>query len=251
MAASGVAVKLRRFRQRFGISAPRLAIRTHVAWYWRALSAIAVLSVSLALGAWIYDAGRNLSGMSGSAWQNESQKLSDELQNLNAELTNLRSQAGAAESTLQIERVAQQRLSLEVKALEAENAKLKQDLAFFEGLIPAPEGGAGVRISRLQIERESPGKYKYRMLLANSSERHARDFVGTLRLVLKVQQDGKNDTITLPFADDPNQEGYNIEFRNLRRVEGRFVLPETVVVMSVEARLVQDGDVRARQSVNL
>lgn len=57
MATSSAAVKLKRLRQRFGISAPRVAIRTHVAWYWRALATVVVLSLSLALAAWIYDAG--------------------------------------------------------------------------------------------------------------------------------------------------------------------------------------------------
>ena len=47
MATSRVAVKLKRLRQRFGISAPRVAVRTQVAWYWRALKMIAILSVSL------------------------------------------------------------------------------------------------------------------------------------------------------------------------------------------------------------
>ena len=43
MATSGASVKFKRLRQRFGISAPKLAIRTHVAWYWRALAIIANL----------------------------------------------------------------------------------------------------------------------------------------------------------------------------------------------------------------
>lgn len=251
MGITSVALRLKRLRQRFGISAPKLAIRTHVAWYWRALSAIAILSVSLALGAWIYDAARDISGKSGSVWEIEGRRLAAELADVKAEVTILRTQVGTAESTLQIERAAQSRLSQQVKSLEVENAGLKQDLAFFEGLIPSPGGHAAVRISGLQIVEESPGHYRYRMLLANSGERHARDFSGSLQLLVRVQGRGKDDTITIPPPSESGTEKIAVEFRNFRRIEGEFVVPDAMPVKSVEARLLQDGQVRARQSVNL
>ncbi len=53
---------LRRFRSRFGISAPRVAVRTHIPWYLRALATIAILSISIALAGWVYDAGRKIAG---------------------------------------------------------------------------------------------------------------------------------------------------------------------------------------------
>ena len=43
-------------------SASEVAVRTHVAWYYGLLQSFAMLSVSLALAAWIYDAGRNIAG---------------------------------------------------------------------------------------------------------------------------------------------------------------------------------------------
>jgi hypothetical protein len=43
----------RALRRRWGIAAPRMTVRTHVAWYWRAVGLVAVLSgmvgVALAL----------------------------------------------------------------------------------------------------------------------------------------------------------------------------------------------------------
>ena len=49
-------------RRRMTIAAPKMAVRTHIPWYWRALLWIVVLSISLAFGAWIYDAGRKFAG---------------------------------------------------------------------------------------------------------------------------------------------------------------------------------------------
>ena len=48
--------------EHFGISAPRVAIRTHLPWYWRALAIVLLSGASLALAAWIYDAGQRFAG---------------------------------------------------------------------------------------------------------------------------------------------------------------------------------------------
>ncbi len=38
--------RIKRIRDRFGISAPKMTVRTHVAWYWRWLGIVAALAVS-------------------------------------------------------------------------------------------------------------------------------------------------------------------------------------------------------------
>ena len=168
MAAAGAAVKLKRLRQRFGISAPKLAIRTHVAWYWRAVAVVVLLSISLALAEWVYDAGRSIAGFDS---RTSSQALADlkaRVAELESELAVVRGVASAADSNLKIERVAQQQMGQQVRALESENAALKQDLAFFEGLLPDSIGGEqGVRSGRSSSGVRS-GK-SARMAESNSS----------------------------------------------------------------------------------
>ena len=55
-------LRLKRLRRRFGIAAPRVAVRTHVPWYWRWLTSTVLLVVSIAL-AWLsFDLGRRYAG---------------------------------------------------------------------------------------------------------------------------------------------------------------------------------------------
>ncbi len=84
--SSRLALILRRLRGRFGISAPRVAVRTHLPWYWRALSVILLSGASLALAGWIYDAGRQFAGFHQGASEQEIEAMRDRVAKLEAEL---------------------------------------------------------------------------------------------------------------------------------------------------------------------
>jgi hypothetical protein len=254
MAIAGTALKLKRLRQRFGIGAPRLAIRAHLAWYWRLLATVAVLSISLAAAAWIYDAGRRIAGFHSEESVREIESLKIRVSQLDEALSKYRGIAGSGESSLRIEHATQQQLVRQVKSLEAENAGLKQDLAFFEELIPASEsaGQSGLKISRMRIEPEtSSGQYRYRMLFVHNGGRQEKSLKGDLQLLVKVQQAGKDVMIIFPSDNERHLLKFRFEIKYFQRVEGLFTVPSGTLLKAVEARFLQDGVVRARQSVTL
>src|SRR3954467_2659966 len=117
---------LKKLQLRFGISAPKMTVRTHVAWYWRWLGTMVLLAVSLALAAWMYDAGRRFAGFDRTELEGEVSKLKDSLAQLKDEAARLRSIASASESRLRIEQAAQTQLAGQVKALEDENNRLRE-----------------------------------------------------------------------------------------------------------------------------
>lgn len=251
MAAPGAALK--RLRQRFGIRAPKLAIRAHVPWYWRALSVVVLLSLSFAGAAWIYDAGRSIAGFDSRHAEESYSELNARVQVLEAELSTVRAVASAADSNLRIERVAQQQLALQVRALEAENLALKQDLAFFEGLVPGSgDEEQGIRINRFRVDPDAlDGKFRYRMLLVHNAPRQQKEFRGTLQFAMQVRLDGKDAMIVHPSEADANDRRYHFEVRHFQRLEGVLVVPSGAVLKSVEVRILQEGGVRARQTINL
>lgn len=251
---SHIALILRRLRGRFGVSAPRVAIRTHVPWYWRGLSVVFILSVSLALAAWIYDAGRRFAGFERSETVQEIDALYARNAELEKELLRLRSIADASESKLQIEHTAQQQLTRQVKLLEEENTKLKEDMSVYENLALAEGQEGSVSINQLRLERAVDGKanlYRYRMLAAMQGKKKESEFKGTLQLVLTTQQDGKNVMIFLPAQSDSNSQQYNISFKRFRHIEGTFVIPSGARVNNLEVRLLQGSVVRASKSLTL
>src|SRR5512147_2838000 len=100
-----------KWRQRFGIAAPRVAVRTQVPWYLRWLALAVMLAFSAALAAWMYDAGRRFAGFDRSEVEQELSSARSELGKLREELERLRGLANAADSKVSIERTAQQKLA--------------------------------------------------------------------------------------------------------------------------------------------
>ncbi|HEY5292202.1 MAG TPA: DUF6776 family protein [Burkholderiales bacterium] len=242
---------LKKIRQRFGISAPRMTVTTHVAWYWRMLGLIAVLSCSLALAAWMYDAGRRFAGFDRSEAEQELSQLRESAGKLAEETASLRASVNASESKLQIERAAQTQLGRQVKALEDENARLKEDLAFFENLIPSEHRDNTLLINRFRVEKEAlPGEFRYRLLLLQGGRRD-KPFQGNLQLLVTLQDGDKDAIITLP--EEGAAQAYKISFKYFQRVEGTFRVARDAHVKMVRVRIFETGStqVRATQSFNL
>jgi len=250
-ASSRLALNLRRLRSRFGISAPRVLVRTHLPWYWRALAVVVLSGASLALAGWIYDAGQRFAGFHQGASEHEIAGMRERMAQLETDLEAARKVANASESRLRIESTAQERLTAQIRALEEENTRLKSDLATFESLAGEQVGNSGLAISRLQILPVGGGEYRYRLLVAQTGEKKEKEFNGMIQLVATVQRGKDTAMIQFPAAGDPAASQYQVRFRYFRRLEGTFKLAAEARIQRVEVRLIQDGAVKASQSVAL
>lgn len=241
---------IKRIRSRFGISAPKMTVRTHVAWYWRWLGMVAALALSLVVAAWLYDAGRRFAGFDRSETEQELAQLRSSVAGLEEETRRLRAIADASESRLKIEQSAQAQLGAQVKSLEEQNTRLKEDLAFFENLTPAVDR---LSIHRFKVEPNAlPGEYRYRLLVLQGGRRD-REFQGSMQLVVNVQENGRDAIIIIPDQASANDSAYRLQFKYFQRIEGTFRVGPKAKVLSVQARVLEHGSdqARASQSFNL
>lgn len=246
---------LKKLRQRFGISAPRVAVRTHVPWYLRWLLLAVLLSFSVALAAWMYDAGRRFAGFDRGEVQDELSGMRRELESTRGELAKLRAIANAADSKMSIERTAQVQLTRQIRSLEQDNARLREDLAIFENMLSVETRSVqALNIQRFKVEPDGlPGEYRYRMLLLTGNRRDRGDFQGRLELLVGVQQEGKNAIIFIPDRAAADGPPFKLAFRNFFRVEGTFRVDPKVKVGTVQVRIFEAGTAQAKatQSVTL
>jgi hypothetical protein len=144
-----------------------------------------------------------------------------------------------AERQLQMERATYVDLVKQVKALTDENAVLKEDLAFFQTLMPSGGKEGGVAVNRFLVQNDVlPNEYRYRLLLTQTGQR-AKDFQGKLQFVVNLQQDGKKTV--LPADDDKDDKAFKLNFRFYQRVEGTFRVEPGTVVKSIQVRVLE-GD---------
>ncbi len=236
-------MRFRLLRRRLTISAPRVAVRSALPWPLRWLVLALALGLSGAAALWAFEFGKSIAGLESGSRQ--------DVVRLRAEIAQLREQSQqtqlltqTAESLLTADRATLERLTAQVKQLETENRALRDDLGFFEKLIPAAKGD-GVTIRGLQAEIVGGAQLKWQVLVIQAAARNAPEFKGRIELVLAGTLDGKPWGQTLPT------EGQPLQFRQYRRIDGLVTVPPNVVVKTVTARVFEGQAIRAIQAIEL
>lgn len=244
-----------KLRQRFGIAAPRVAVTSHIPWYWRWIGVAILLGISAASAAWIYDAGRQFAGFDRSEVLSELQAVKGSLAEAHAELDRLRAVANAADSRLSIERTAQQNLAQQIRTLEKDNARLREELATFESMLASEARTAStVTVYRFKVEPDVlPGEYRYRLLLLTPTSRQQREFHGRLELVVNLTEGERSAIMSFPEQADAGAAAFKLGFKYFHRVEGIFRVSPKAKVESVQVRVYEGNATqpRATHSVTL
>lgn len=243
-------LKFKRGRRRRSVSLPKLTIKTQMPWTVRLFLALVVLGLAGAGAMWVYETGPVLANGKGGHIKDLLAVYKERIDALTVERDQLSSAANAAESRLNIERAAQNQLANQVRTLEAENTRLKEDLAFFESLLPNAIGPQGVSIRRLKVDLVPPNQLRYRLLVMQGGKGD-QQFVGNLQLVVTALRDGKDAMMTFPDGSPTEQGRFKLGFRHYQRVEGVLTLPEGATAKSVQARVLEKGQVRTQVSANL
>ena len=233
---------LRRAKRKFSISAPRLAVRPHLAWYVRWAFVLPVMLVVGALIWWAYTAGLELAGFHRSEAQQELSQLHDQIATLKAEAARLASQSAGFERQTQMEHAANLEVAKQLKALNEDNIRLQEDLGFFQNLPLSGGQEDEISIHRYKVEHDTlPGEYRYRLLLVRSGAQRARRFHGSLQLRVNALNNGQRVVMVFPQEGAKEDETYQLNFKYYVRIEHSFQLPPDMVVESVQARVFERG----------
>ncbi len=245
-------MKWKLLKRRMTVSAPRVTVRGQLPWPVRALFAFVLLVAAAAAGVAIYEYGKEFAGPGRRELTAEIDRLNSQLRELKAERDRLAAVATAYEAQMKVERSAQEQLAAQVAQLETEANRLREDLDFFESLLPAGTGSKGVviRSFRLQPDGE-PNRMRYRLLVQQSGKPQ-RDFVGSVQMQVNFVQNGRNFTLLVPDPGVPDAaRALDLVFRHYQRIEGTLSLPAGAVARSVLVRIVAGGETQIQQTFML
>jgi len=246
--------RIRQFKRKFGISAPRLAVRPHVPWYVRWAIVLPFVLGAAGLVWWAYDSGLEFAGFHRGQTEHELSQLREQVATLKVENARLSSQAASFERQAQIEHSANQETGKQLKGLNEENARIQEDLAFFQSLTLSGKHEAELSIHRLKVEHDTlPGEYRYRLLLVQSGSEREKEFQGNLQLLVNTQRNGKKMVIVFPQENAAENTAYQLNFKYYQRVEHSFQLPPDTFVESIQVRVFERGasEPKVQQNVNL
>ena len=219
-----------------------MSVRSAFPWPVRWMLGAVMLGFSGAIALWAFEFGKGIAGLDTNAKQ--------ELKLLRAEVGDIRSDRDKAQliantsgSLLTAEKAVQEKMAVQIRQLESENQLLRDDLGFFEKLVPA-SATDGVSIRSLQAELLSDRQLKWQVLVIQPVK-GASDFNGKLDLVVSGTLAGKPWMMGLPGG------AQILQFRQYRRVEGVLDLPPQAVVQVITAKLVEGTLTRSVQTFRL
>lgn len=242
-------MRLRLLLRRLTVSAPRMAVRSALPWPFRWAVVAVVAGFCAAIGLWAFEFGKDIAGLDRGS-KAEMQKTYAELARLQLELAGLRAErdkaqsvANTASTLLTSEKVTQERLAVQVKNLEADNRRLRDDLGFFEKLIPTT-GVGGIAIRSLQAQVEQGRVVKWQILVIQAVKDPV-EFSGRLELSFVGVQNGKPWAAALPGGPQV------FKLKQYGRLDGVFDLPPHAVIKEVSARVLDGSVTKAVQTVKL
>lgn len=241
------------FRRPRASAAPRLTVQKHVPLWLRVLGVLVavLLGGAIAIAGWQATVGKGAAQRDALAAEN--QILKEQLALAVADAKKLQVLADTAQARIKIEQTAQQDLARQLTALEADNAKIKVDLAYMESLLPTAATTAGaISIRRLAFDKDKTSSQWQMKALLVQADKAEREFSGTLQLVVTGLQNGKPVTWTWPENTKPDAVAKaKISFKRTLRLNETVMMPLEMQVKTLQLRVLEAGSVRVAQTVSL
>ena len=245
-------------RQNFGISAPRMAVRTHLPWWGRGTIVLTLVAIIAGMWWWGFDFGQIFGGFNRKEIESRLITLEAEAKKLRTEAFDLRTRNSSLESELAMTRGSQDAQQKQSVELSSENAQLKEELAFLQKLVSDSSKQSGLQLQRLSVERDSDEMWHYSLLIVRGGS-PKNEFEGNVVLQatlvpLPGAPAGTHGMVlTLPDDQPEVKSALMLKFKYYQRVEGRFRVPPGLRVMGVTARAFESGQPgpRATRTVQL
>lgn len=189
------------------------------------------------------------------------QSMQTELDTRSSELAGARAEADALEGKLAVEESTRKGLEASLQALQSELGRARDQLAFFDQLLPPGPKGA-VSIRALEVEQLGP-TLQYKVLLMRNAQSDAL-FTGDMQFMASgTQADGKEAKIILkavlaPGAPDSTAEDavadtgkFTLSFDEFQRANGLLGIPQGFVPKSVTLNVLEGKNIRVSRTVKL
>ena len=236
---------LRALSRQFSISAPRMAVRTRLAWPWRVGIVLAFMAAVAGMWWWGFDFGQLLGGFNKRENEQRIATLAADAEVAQREAAELRTRNTQLESDLAMMRGMQATLQRQQTETLQESAQLKDELAFFRQFFADATKAPGLGIQRIALEGNGDDVVRYSVLVVRGASTKA-DFDGQLALQAELvpakgNPEGKPLTLAVPGDSAEAAQPLRLKFKYYQRVDGTLQVPPGYVVKTLTARAYEAG----------
>lgn len=195
------------------------------------LALIAVVTAVLALSGWgLYSYTRHNAVADFEKATSERDRLLDERRSLTqqlrvakADIGKLRDELAYAEQSKSIDGDACRSVRDTLAKLESESASLREQLAFYRGIVSPKEARAGVRVQDLKLRRVGNG-WRYELVLIQAIREESR-IAGAVELSIEGVQGAKPTQLALSDLITSGEKNLVFSFKYFEEFSGEFRLP--------------------------
>ena len=223
-----------------------LVVKPHRPWLTRML--IGLVIIALIIGGWtLFDYGRYLAGYNSAEYAEERLALLATREKLEQEVDRLREQKALLERAAQIERQAYDELDTTLKVLQGEILELKEELAFYRGIVSPQDASSGLHLQRFRIEANGKSRsYRYKIVLTQVLK-NDRMATGKVRLSIDGTIGNQPRTLTLKELSEKHVRELDYRFKYFQKLEGNLTLPRGFTPFRVKVQIVPRS--RKRNSI--
>lgn len=180
----------------------------------------------LGWGGWtLFDLGRMRAGFDSTDTQRKLNLLELRVAELGKENDHLKEKLAFVEQGKVIDRQAYNQVEGDMQSLQSELAELKQQVQFYQGIISPDDDSAGVRVQSFDVIPQSGSeRFDYKLILIQGPAR-AKRVQGTVSLVVRGQQDGREVDLPLPRVSRSKTDALTYDFKYYQNFQGTFDFP--------------------------
>jgi hypothetical protein len=238
----------RLLKQRFGVHMSSVSVRPRLAWYWRASRFLALSVLLCALGWWLFQQGWSRAEAQFMNAQDAFHRSSGDktalatlVQQLRKENERLDNELALLANQAKVDAAAQANFTRSVADLHDENARLKEELAFFQKIMGGGTGQARVDVYDFQLRRlTTPNEFSFAALFFQQGPRD-KVYHAKADLVIVLEDHGKEVTETYPRPASGKAAPLELDFKHYQRLEGTFKVPSEMTLKHVQLRLYESG----------
>ncbi len=204
---------------------------------------VVMLLVSVPFGAWeLFDFGRYRAGF-------DSREAAKESRALQAANDDLSQRLATRERSAEIDKQAYADINTSLESMQNEISELKEEVAFYRGIVAPQEAAKGVRVQNLQLAvNGSERGYSYNLVLVQTTKA-ATVTRGTVKLTVQGLLNQVQKEYSFGELSGQDGEGDKFSFKYFGKTEGDLILPAdfipTRILVHVTVDLPKPAEVEA------